>query len=39
MFTNNRLLLCGIGIWVIATAALRVAGQRLLPPGDGKGTG
>ena len=35
---NIRLFLCGLGIWLVATVALRVAGQRLLHPGNWKGT-
>jgi Family of unknown function (DUF5367) len=35
---NTRLFLCGLGIWVAATVALRLAGQHLLHPGDWKGT-
>jgi hypothetical protein len=35
---NKRLFLCGLGIWIVATVALRAAGQRLLHPGDWKGT-
>jgi hypothetical protein len=31
---NIGLFLCGFGIWLSATIALRVAGQRLLHPGD-----
>jgi hypothetical protein len=31
---NLRLFLCGLGIWTGATLALRVAGQRLLLPGQ-----
>lgn len=38
MFIYSRLLLCGLGIWVGATLALRIAGQYLLRPGDWKGT-
>jgi hypothetical protein len=33
-----RLFLCGLGIWMGATIALRMAGQHLLHPGDWKGT-
>ncbi len=29
-----RLVLCGLAIWAAATAVLRLAGQRLLHPGD-----
>jgi Family of unknown function (DUF5367) len=32
-----RLFLCGLGIWITATAALRLAGQHLLHRGDWKG--
>ena len=35
---NFRLVLYGLGIWMVATVALRVAGQRLLHPGDWTGT-
>jgi hypothetical protein len=35
---NLRLFLCGLGIWIGAIIALRVAGQYLLHPGDWKGT-
>jgi hypothetical protein len=35
---NVRLFLCGLGIWVVATIALRIAGQHLLHPGNWKGT-
>ncbi|MGA8220978.1 MAG: DUF5367 family protein [Candidatus Acidiferrales bacterium] len=35
---NFRLLLIGLGIWFAATLALRLGGQRLLHPGDWKGT-
>jgi hypothetical protein len=34
---NMRLFLYGLAIWVGATIALRLAGQRLLHPGDLKG--
>jgi hypothetical protein len=34
---NLRLFLYGLGIWIAATIALRVAGQRLLHPGDWTG--
>jgi hypothetical protein len=34
---NLRLFLYGLGIWIAATIALRVAGQRLLRPGDWTG--
>jgi hypothetical protein len=33
-----RLILCGLGIWTAATIALRLAGQRLLHPGDWRAT-
>lgn len=33
-----RLFLCGLGIWAGATLGLRLAGQRVLHPGDWKGT-
>jgi hypothetical protein len=35
---NLRLFLCGLGIWIGAIIALRVAGQHLLHPVDWKGT-
>jgi Family of unknown function (DUF5367) len=35
---NTPLLLYGVGIWAVGTAALRVAGQRLLVPGRWTGT-
>src|SRR3979490_1144590 len=35
---NIRLFLCGLGIWLGATLALRVAGQRFLHPADWRGT-
>jgi len=35
---NMRLFFCGLGIWLVATVALRLAGQRLLHPGDWKAT-
>jgi Family of unknown function (DUF5367) len=35
---NIRLFFYGLGIWIGATVALRVAGQHLLHPGDWKGT-
>ena len=35
---NIRLFLSGLGIWIGATLALRLAGQHLLRPGDWKGT-
>jgi Family of unknown function (DUF5367) len=35
---NMRLLLYGLALWLTATIALRLAGQRLLHPGDWKGT-
>jgi hypothetical protein len=31
------LFLCGLGLWIAATIALRLAGQRLLHPGDWTG--
>jgi uncharacterized protein DUF5367 len=31
---NLRLLFCGLAIWLVATLALRLAGERLLHPGD-----
>ncbi len=31
---NAPLLLCGLGIWIAATIALRLAGQHLLLPDD-----
>jgi hypothetical protein len=31
---GGRLFLCGLGIWIGANAALRLAGQHLLRPGD-----
>ena len=34
---NMRLFLYGVAIWLGATIALRLAGQRLLHPGDLKG--
>jgi hypothetical protein len=34
---NLRLLLYGLGIWLSGTIVLRVAGQRLLHPGDRTG--
>jgi hypothetical protein len=33
-----RLFFCGLGIWLVATVALRLAGQRLLHPRDWKAT-
>ena len=33
-----RFFLCGLGIWIVATVALRVAGQKLLHPGGWKST-
>jgi hypothetical protein len=33
-----RLFLCGLGIWFGATIALRMVGQRVLHPGDWRGT-
>jgi hypothetical protein len=35
---NLRLFLYGLGIWIVATIALRITGQHLLRPGDWKGT-
>jgi hypothetical protein len=35
---NIGLFLSGVGIWLSATIALRLAGQRLLHPGDWRGT-
>jgi hypothetical protein len=35
---NIRLFLYGLGIWIFATVALRIAGQLMLRPGDLKGT-
>lgn len=35
---NLRLFLYGLGIWIGATIALRIAGQHLLRSGDWKGT-
>ncbi|MGA7626747.1 MAG: DUF5367 family protein [Candidatus Acidiferrales bacterium] len=35
---NKRLFLVGMAIWIGATVALRLAGQRLLRPGDVTGT-
>jgi uncharacterized membrane protein YbhN (UPF0104 family) len=35
---NLRLFLSGLGIWILATIALRITGQHLLRPGDSKGT-
>lgn len=35
---NRRLLLCGLGMWIGGTVGVRMAGQHLLRPGDGKGT-
>lgn len=35
---NFRLFMVGLAIWFAATLALRLAGQRLLHPGDWKGT-
>jgi hypothetical protein len=32
MFINIRLLRAGLVLWLVGTVALRVAGQRLLPP-------
>ena len=33
---HSRLFLCGLGIWIAATLALRMAGQHLLQPGAWK---
>jgi hypothetical protein len=33
-----RLFFYGLGIWLVATVVLRLAGQRLLHPGEWKGT-
>ena len=35
---HTRLFLCGLAIWLGATLTLRVAGQRILHPGDWIGT-
>jgi hypothetical protein len=35
---NIRLFLCGLGIWIAATLALRLSGQHVLHPGDWAGT-
>ena len=35
---NTRLFVYGLGIWLAATAALRLGGQRLLHPNDAAGT-
>jgi len=35
---HRPLFFCGLGIWIAATIALRMAGQYLLHPGDWKGT-
>lgn len=35
---NMRLFLSGLGIWIGATLALRLAGQHLLHPGNSRGT-
>ncbi|MGA8493230.1 MAG: DUF5367 family protein [Terriglobales bacterium] len=35
---NLRLFLYGLGIWIVATIALRIAGQHFLRPDDWKGT-
>jgi|SRR5580698_1911128 hypothetical protein len=37
-YVNARLFLYGLGIWVGASLALRIAGQHVLRPGDWKGT-
>jgi hypothetical protein len=34
MYTRRPLVLCGFGLWAIGTIVLRVAGQRILHPGD-----
>ena len=35
---NSRLVLYGLAIWVVATLALRLAGQHVLRPGNGRAT-
>ena len=35
---HRPLFLCGLGIWIAATVALRIAGEYLLHPGDWKAT-
>src|SRR5271156_2380002 len=35
---QTRLILYGLGMWLAGTLGLRVAGQRLLRPGDAHGT-
>jgi hypothetical protein len=35
---NLRFFFYGLGIWIVATIALRIAGQHLLRPSDWKGT-
>ena len=35
---HTPLFLCGLAIWIAATLALRLAGQRILHPGDWIGT-
>jgi len=35
---NTRLFRAGLAIWIVATIALRFAGQHLLHPGNWKGT-
>src|SRR5262245_61504135 len=35
MFINIRLLTTGLGLWLVGTVALRLAGERLLPPSHG----
>jgi hypothetical protein len=35
---NLRFFSYGLGIWIVATIALRIAGQHLLRPSDWKGT-
>jgi hypothetical protein len=34
MFFDRRLLLCGLALWGLGTAAIRLAGHRLLHPDD-----
>jgi hypothetical protein len=38
MFIYKRLLFAGLAIWIVATAALRLEGQRILHPRGWKGT-
>jgi hypothetical protein len=38
MFVYRKPLLAGLAIWISATIALRLEGQRILHPGDWKGT-